>query len=185
MFLCPACFSLRRAIYLERFLDDHATSSNVPRAIYPSSHPPSHGRYRFEHELAGSPIPNSKRRRGPNPEAPATNRPKIVRTDTLDAADTLRAISNDSSVTKGIDPDKARAGGGGDAAGGGGVRETGGAGGVVDGAGGETPSTVVEVLRDAMCGLCSELLLDAAVLPCSHSFCRLCWADHCEEKGTT
>ncbi|CAN0486347.1 unnamed protein product [Ectocarpus sp. 12 AP-2014] len=44
---------------------------------------------------------------------------------------------------------------------------------------------VMEVLRDAMCGLCSELLLDAAVLPCSHSFCRLCWAEHVEEKGTT
>ncbi|CAM9209724.1 unnamed protein product [Ectocarpus fasciculatus] len=142
-------------------------------------------RYRFEHELAGSPIPNSKRRRGPNPDAPATNRPKIARADTLDAADTLRAISNGSSVTRGSGPDKARAGGGGDAAGGGSARGTAGAGGVVAGGGGETPSMVVEVLRDAMCGLCSELLLDAAVLPCSHSFCRLCWADHVEEKGTT
>ena len=44
---------------------------------------------------------------------------------------------------------------------------------------------MMEVLGDAMCGLCSELLLDAGVLPCSHSFCRLCWADHVEEKGTT
>ncbi|CAM9672408.1 unnamed protein product [Ectocarpus sp. 13 AM-2016] len=142
-------------------------------------------RYRFEHELAGSPTRNSKRRRGPNPDAPATNRPKIVRADTLDAADTLRAISNGSSVTRRIGPDKARAGGGGDAAGGGSVQGTGGAGGVVGGGGGETPSMVMEVLRDAMCGLCSELLLDAAVLPCSHSFCRLCWAEHVEEKGTT
>ncbi|CAB1118525.1 unnamed protein product [Ectocarpus sp. CCAP 1310/34] len=134
---------------------------------------------------ARSPTPNSKRRRGPNPDAPATNRPKIVRADTLDAADTLRAIGNGSSVTRRIGPDKARAGGGGDAAGGGSVQGTGGAGGVVDSGGGETPSMVMEVLRDAMCGLCSELLLDAAVLPCSHSFCRLCWAGHVEEKGTT
>lgn len=48
-----------------------------------------------------------------------------------------------------------------------------------------TATTVEEVLRDAVCGLCSEVLLDARVLPCSHSFCRLCWADHIAEKGTT
>lgn len=44
---------------------------------------------------------------------------------------------------------------------------------------------VAEVLGDAMCGLCSELLLDVGVLPCSHSFCNACWAKHVEEKGTT
>lgn len=48
----------------------------------------------------------------------------------------------------------------------------------------KAPAVVLEVLRDAMCGLCSELLLDAVVLPCSHSFCKLCWADHAEAKGT-
>lgn len=47
------------------------------------------------------------------------------------------------------------------------------------------PALVLEVLSDAMCGLCSELLLDAGVLPCSHSFCRLCWADHVAKKDTT
>lgn len=48
-----------------------------------------------------------------------------------------------------------------------------------------TSEKVLEVLRDATCGLCSEFLLDASVLPCSHSFCKLCWAGHVEEKGTT
>lgn len=44
---------------------------------------------------------------------------------------------------------------------------------------------VLEVLHDATCRLCSEVLLDASVLPCSHSFCKLCWAGYVEEKGTT
>lgn len=45
----------------------------------------------------------------------------------------------------------------------------------------ETFPILMEVLRDAMCGLCSEVLLDAAVLPCSHTFCRLCWANHVDK----
>lgn len=45
-----------------------------------------------------------------------------------------------------------------------------------------TTSAVMEVLRDAMCGLCSEVLLDAAVLPCAHTFCKICWVDHAENK---
>lgn len=49
----------------------------------------------------------------------------------------------------------------------------------------ETPSAVKYVLEDVMCGLCSELLLDAAVLPCSHCFCRLCWMDHKDSSDTT
>lgn len=48
---------------------------------------------------------------------------------------------------------------------------------------GASANAVTDVLRDAMCGLCSELLLDAGVLPCSHSFCKLCWAERVEEKG--
>lgn len=51
--------------------------------------------------------------------------------------------------------------------------------------GGALPGVVLEVLRDAICGLCSELLLDAGVLPCSHSFCRMCWTDHVNAKDTT
>lgn len=44
-----------------------------------------------------------------------------------------------------------------------------------------SPSTVKELLEDVMCGLCSEVLLDAAVLPCSHCFCKLCWIEYAQK----
>lgn len=127
----------------------------------------------------------------------AAQRPKIERANTQDAADALRAIGNSSWAAvktgeeKGLEGAPTALGAGGEeaaAAAGSSAENAGGAGGAVGdggGGGGETPTMVAEVLRDAMCGLCSELLLDAGVLPCSHSFCRVCWADHVAEKGTT
>lgn len=50
----------------------------------------------------------------------------------------------------------------------------------------ESASTaMLGMLEMAACALCSEPLLNVCVLPCSHSFCRLCWVDHVEEEGTT
>ena len=48
-----------------------------------------------------------------------------------------------------------------------------------------TPAAMPEMLQLALCTLCSEPLLDVCVLPCPHSFCRLCWTDYVEAKGTT
>ena len=47
------------------------------------------------------------------------------------------------------------------------------------------PAAMLDMLQMAACALCSEPLLNVCVLPCSHSFCRLCWVDHVEKKGTT
>lgn len=160
-------------------------------ALPPSPHPPL-DRYRFNHKAASPAVAESrKRKQSPEPTSGASvaQRPKLDRANTRDAADALRAIGNTALAAKseegGSEVVPAGGAGGDEAAAGG--RSKGEAGSVVavgDG-GGETPPLVTEVLRDAMCGLCSELLLDAAVLPCSHSFCRLCWTAHVEEKGTT
>lgn len=48
-----------------------------------------------------------------------------------------------------------------------------------------TPAAMLDVLQMAVCALCSEPVLDVCVLPCPHSFCRLCWADYVEKEGTT
>lgn len=48
-----------------------------------------------------------------------------------------------------------------------------------------TPAAMLEMLQLALCTLCSEPLLDVCVLPCPHSFCRLCWTDYVQAKGTT
>lgn len=160
-----------------------------PLLAPPPLPPPRLDRYRF----TAPPVIQESRKRGqspePTPDASAAQRPKIERANTLGAADALRAIGNSSwAVETGQgDSEAAPAGGArrdGAAAGG----SSGGEAGVVvtvSDEEGKTPTLVTEVLRDAMCGLCSELLLDARVLPCSHSFCKLCWADHVEEKGTT
>ncbi|CAM9342503.1 unnamed protein product, partial [Scytosiphon promiscuus] len=142
----------------------------------------NHIRYRFYHEPAARSAQASRKRRlsaEPSADVPEAQRPRVERTNTLDAAGTLRATSNGSTKkTKSGSVGVRDEGAGVGAAEGSSARET-------SGGARETPSAVVEVLRDAMCGLCSELLLDAGVLPCSHSFCRLCWADHVEKKGTT
>lgn len=117
--------------------------------------------------------------------------------DTQNAADALRAIANGSRSSFAANGASAGDGGADTCA----TRTTKKCGGgtpalgsVQEGLGGgdggtesqeRMPVLVLQVLGDAMCGLCSELLLDAGVLPCSHSFCRLCWADHVAEKGTT
>lgn len=48
-----------------------------------------------------------------------------------------------------------------------------------------TPAAMLEMLQMALCALCLEPVLDVCVLPCPHSFCRLCWADYVEKEGTT
>lgn len=82
----------------------------------------------------------------------------LARSDTTDAVETLRSMSNNSIcvLNNGSGARKGR---------------------------GKNPAsnTVKDVLGDAMCGLCSEVLLDAAVLPCSHCFCRLCWIEHAQK----
>ncbi|CAM9309866.1 unnamed protein product, partial [Discosporangium mesarthrocarpum] len=45
-------------------------------------------------------------------------------------------------------------------------------------------SGVEELLSKARCGLCQELMLEAAVLPCSHTFCMACWHGHVAKSGT-
>lgn len=71
---------------------------------------------------------------------------------------------------------------GGDGAAQGASQEEAGGVGVVEREG--TPASMLGMLQVAACALCSEPLLDVCVLPCPHSFCRLCWADHVEKEGT-
>ncbi|CAM9861801.1 unnamed protein product, partial [Hapterophycus canaliculatus] len=147
----------------------------------------------FSHELAArSAHPPRKRRLSAEPSAdvPPVQRPKIERASTLDAAGTLRAVGNASAKRPkgGADGAKAGAAAGAGAARVGGARGASGGGeaeAVVRGGGRGATSAAMEVLRDATCGLCMQLLLDAGVLPCSHSFCRLCWDDHVRSRGTT
>ncbi len=166
-------------------------SKTKTKAVVLRAHVPPHprpGRYRFDHKPTPSAAQGSRKRRHPaepTPDAPEAQRTKLERANTQEAVEALHAISNgDGGHSKNRHDDLDE---GGQAGGGDGRCRAGGERGVQLSGGGETPppSMVTEVLRDAMCGLCSELLLDAGVLPCSHSFCRMCWADHVEEKGTT
>ena len=44
-------------------------------------------------------------------------------------------------------------------------------------------SAVAAIKQYLHCSLCSEILLDARLMPCSHAFCRLCYIQYMQAKG--